>query len=256
MAAVPLRVHAANPTPFVTFTNVEREVEVSLWGNIAVEEFFTLKHTGAVLRDGLFSRIDYMQGHIGNSFRSLTGNLPAGAMDVYYRDIIGNISTSNLRSGLQGSTLHIETRFPVFGGWSTEWYQGFNLPTEHALTRSGDTFRLEMPLAITYPVGVTDEFVVKVVLPEGASNLQVQPVAGMAQVDAFKRFTYLDAVQGRPVLELRSENVIKAHQAQLVVTFDMPPTALLREPAMLVGTFLSLFLAGSLLSRVRMDVDS
>jgi len=159
-----LRVHAASSAAFVTFTNVEREIEVSLWGNVAVEEFFTLKHTGAALRDGLFSRIDYMKGHVGNSYRKLTGSLPAGARDVYYRDIIGNISTSNLRPGLESSQLGIETRFPMFGGGNTEWYQGYNLPSETVLTQSGNTFRLEMPLGITFPDSVTDELVVKVVL--------------------------------------------------------------------------------------------
>ncbi len=251
-----LSVHSANSAPFVTFTNVEREIEVSLWGNVAVEEFFTLKHTGAVLRDGLFSRIDYMKGQVGNSYRKLTGTLPAGARDVYYRDIIGNISTSNLREGLQSSQLDIETRFPMFGGWNTEWYQGYNLPTEQVLTQTQNTFHLDLPLAITYADSVTDEYVVKVVLPEGASNIQVQPVEGMTKVDHFARFTYLDAVQGRPVLEFKASNLIKAHTGHLVLQFDMPPMALLREPAMLIGTFLSMFLVGSLVSRVRLAVDS
>jgi len=40
------------------------------------------------------------------------------------------------------------------------------------------------------------------------------------------------------------------------VTFDMPPMSLLREPMMLVGTFLAMFLAGSVVSRVRLAVDS
>jgi len=251
-----LLVHSASSAAFVTFTNVEREVEVSLWGNIAVEEFFTLKHTGAVLRDGLFSRIDYMKGHIGNSYRQLKGSLPAGARDVYYRDVIGNISTSNVRHGLESTSLEVETRFPIFGGWNTEWYQGYNLPTEAVLTQSQNTFRLEMPLGITFPDSVTDEFIVKVVLPEGASNMKVEPVQGMAQVDEFSRFTYLDAMQGRPVLEFKATNLVKAHTGQLVVTFDMPPMALLREPAMLIGTFLAMFLAGSVVSRVRLAVDS
>lgn len=255
MAHQPLHVHFASNAAFATFTNVEREIEVSLWGNIAVEEYYTLQHTGATLREGLFSRIDYMKGAVGNSFRALHGTLPAGVRDVYYRDIIGNISTSNMRHELDSTVLDIEARFPLFGGWQTEWYLGYNLPTQGALTSAGGAFTLTMPLAITFPDSVTDEYVVKVVLPEGASDVNVQPALDMPQVDSFTRFTYLDAVMGRPVLEIRGTNIIKAHKGDLVVTFNMPPNSMLREPAMLVGTFFTLFLLGSLVSRTRLSVD-
>lgn len=94
-----------------------REVEVSHWGklerlpfncsgymflsiaigNIAVEDIYELKHAGAVLKGG-FSRFEYQarRGAPSPSFRSLTASLPAQAHDIYYRDQIGNISTSGM----------------------------------------------------------------------------------------------------------------------------------------------------------------
>lgn len=52
------------------------------------------------------------------------------ASDIYYRDNIGNVSTSTVRHRLGGVDLSLLTRFPLYGGWKTSWYQGYNLPTE------------------------------------------------------------------------------------------------------------------------------
>lgn len=55
-----LKVHYENNSPFLTITSMTRVIEVSHWGNIAVEETVDLKHTGAVLK-GPFSRYDYQR---------------------------------------------------------------------------------------------------------------------------------------------------------------------------------------------------
>lgn len=56
--------------------------------------------------------------------------LPAYRSDIYYRDNIGNVSTSSLKYNLDGVELSVLSRFPMFGGWKNAWYQGYNLPTE------------------------------------------------------------------------------------------------------------------------------
>lgn len=77
-----------------------REVEISHWGNIAVEEIYELLHAGARLVGG-FSRIDYQMMRPGPgatpSFKTLVATLPAQASNIYYRDQIGNISTSAVK---------------------------------------------------------------------------------------------------------------------------------------------------------------
>ncbi|CAN0521530.1 unnamed protein product, partial [Ectocarpus sp. 8 AP-2014] len=50
--------------------------------------------------------------------------------DIYYRDNIGNISTSTVRHNVGGVELSVLSRFPMYGGWKNAWYQGYNLPTE------------------------------------------------------------------------------------------------------------------------------
>lgn len=52
--------HYENSAPFLVIKNLERVIEVSHWGNIAVEETVELLHTGAKLK-GSFSRYDYQR---------------------------------------------------------------------------------------------------------------------------------------------------------------------------------------------------
>lgn len=50
--------------------------------------------------------------------------------DIYYRDNIGNISTSVVKPTLKSVEVSLMSRYPMYGGWNNAWYQGYNLPTE------------------------------------------------------------------------------------------------------------------------------
>lgn len=133
-AVAEFAVHALNNKPFARFTSAIREVEVSHWGNVAVEEIYELEHSGAQLRGG-FSRFDFQsrKQSTGPSFRSLKATLPAEVNNVYYRDQIGNISTSDMTWIGDVVELELRTRFPLFGGWKTQFYIGYNVPTTKML---------------------------------------------------------------------------------------------------------------------------
>ena len=63
--------------------------------------------------------------------------LPPSAKDVYYRDEIGNISTSHMHETDDGIELELRPRFPLFGGWKTNYYIGYNIPSYQYLYHSG-----------------------------------------------------------------------------------------------------------------------
>lgn len=63
--------------------------------------------------------------------------MPAAATDIYYRDEIGNISTSHLRVLEDAVEVDIRPRFPLFGGWKTHYLLGYNLPSYEYLFNSG-----------------------------------------------------------------------------------------------------------------------
>lgn len=64
--------------------------------------------------------------------------LPASAQDVYYRDEIGNISTSHLQVLDDSVEVEIRPRFPLFGGWKTHYLIGYNLPSYEYLYTLGE----------------------------------------------------------------------------------------------------------------------
>ena len=116
---------------------VEREVEVSQWGNVAIEEVIHAHNTATPLT-GEFSRLDYYrsdpdeisawgkeQKGVSLSIETLTAKIDKNARDIYYRDIIGNITTSNVRRQSDGVTVDLTMRFPMMGGWKTEFYWGY-----------------------------------------------------------------------------------------------------------------------------------
>ena len=111
------RVHFENNSPFLTVSSMTRVIEVSHWGNIAVEEHVNLKHMGAVLK-GSFSRYDYDRwtDSGSSSIRSFKTILPASAQDVYYRDEIGSIYTRHLLILDDSVEMEVKPRFPLFGG--------------------------------------------------------------------------------------------------------------------------------------------
>lgn len=151
-------IHYENNTPFLSVSSLLRHVEVSHWGNIAVEETIDVYHSGAKLK-GSFSRFEYQREQSGVSsvkafkVKKFTSPstcslfptnhilrqtlLPASASDVYYRDEIGNISTSNLREGDDSMELELRPRFPLFGGWRTHYVVGYNMPSYEFLYNSG-----------------------------------------------------------------------------------------------------------------------
>ena len=110
-------VHYQNPSPLPYFTKVVREIEVSHWGNIAVNEWYTLVNRGAEIK-GEFSRIDLNLRHrpsAVNAIKSLEAILPRSAWGLYYRDEVGNVSTSHARQHNSYVHLEINPRFPVMG---------------------------------------------------------------------------------------------------------------------------------------------
>lgn len=47
------------------------------------------------------------------------------AKDLYYRDIIGNVTTSSVRREKEAVAVELFTRFPMMGGWKIEFYWGW-----------------------------------------------------------------------------------------------------------------------------------
>ena len=91
------------------------------------------------------------------------------ASDVYYRDDIGNISTSALRFLEDSVEVELRPRFPLFGGWKTHYVLGYNVPSYEYLFSKGDNFVLNMRLLDhIFDDMLVEDLTLKIILPEGS----------------------------------------------------------------------------------------
>eukprot|EP00049_Salpingoeca_infusionum_P018177 m.356078 g.356078 ORF g.356078 m.356078 type:complete len:446 (-) comp17432_c0_seq1:298-1635(-) len=250
-------VHFENNSPFLTARSLEREILVSHWGHGSVSETIDLVHTGAKLK-GSFSRLDFQRNPAASqsAVRSFTTLLPAAAEGVTYTDAVGNISTSNLREEEEAVVLEIQPRFPLYGGWRAEYSVSYSLPAEELLSIS-DSGRFQMTARFVnhlYDNQVVDKATVRVVLPEGASDIEVDLPFSVCKNERAKKITYFDT-NGRPVVVLKKSNLVEEHMQEFVVSYTMPSTATIREPAMGVLFFLFIFMAAILCNRIDFDIS-
>jgi len=245
-----MKIHYENNSPFVAVTEMVRTVEVSHWGNVAVEESFTIKHVGALLK-GTFSRYDYQRTPTYAAVKSLKVALPAAAKDVYYRDVIGNISTSNMLVQEDSVELELRPRFPLFGGWKTQYYIGYNVPSYEYLYSQGEKFALKMRfIDHVFDDFVVEKLTVKVILPEGVKDINVKTPFDIQNDGIGVHYTYLDTI-GRPVVVLKKDNVVDNHIQDMEIHYSFQKLLLLQEPLLVVGAFYLFFLLVIII--VRMD---
>lgn len=231
----PLIVHYENNSPFLTVTRLERLIEISHWGNIAVEENIEIVHTGAKLK-GSFSRYDYQRdtGNNQHSIKSYKTILPAAAHSIYYRDSNGNISTSHVRVRKDWIELELRPRFPLFGGWRSSYTLGYSVPSyQYLFKKSSSQYVLRMRLLdhVFDDMHIEDLETI-VVLPVGVSNVQVNAPYEVERLSDSVTYKYLDTI-GRAVIRLRKTNLVEQHIQDLEIVYDWQPLLLFHEPVLL-----------------------
>lgn len=249
--------HFENNAPFITFTSVKKDLEVSHWGNLAVEQAIHLQHDGAILK-GSWSRFDFQrnQGASPSAVLLLTELLPLQAADVYYRDDIGNISTSTFAVSSKGLEFKITPRFPLFGGWKNNFYTGYNLPLNTALSTSASDsslYTLNTTFAPAIAGATTDHFTLRIVLPEGAKDIQVRAPFPLDKQGQDWHFTYLDT-SGRPVIVIEKSNVVEEHVQYFQVEYRYSKISMLHEPLLLTGAVLAFCVLFMVYSRLNLGI--
>jgi len=250
-----LIVHAENNNPMLVVTKLQRVIEVSMWGNIAVEETVDVRHNGAQLK-GSFSRYEFQRENSGvSSVKNFKTLLPAAARDVYYRDDIGNISTSHMKVMDDAVELDLRPRFPLFGGWKTHYVIGYNVPSYEYIFYKGDIHVLNMRLIDhLFDDMLVEDAEVRVILPEGVSNIDMATPYPVKREQDGKHFTYLDTT-GRTVVVFKSvgeltENHIQDFQLQFTFAHRM----MLMEPLILIMAFFLLFLLSIIYVRLDFSI--
>ncbi|KPM04838.1 dolichyl-diphosphooligosaccharide-protein glycosyltransferase subunit 1-like protein [Sarcoptes scabiei] len=259
-----MRMHFENNSPFLTVQNLERSIQISHWaGAISIEETLDVFHSGAKLK-GPFSRYEYQREPTNNgisSIRSWKTRLPAGAFDIYYRDDIGNISTSNVRSSSSAVYVDIKPRFPLFGGWKTRYILGYTLPSKNNLFAMDSNILTDAWYTLKIPFidhifdnMVIDQATIKVILPEGSSNFKIRKPYEIEEKPNELFYSYLDTV-GRPVLVLTKNNLVEWHMQTIEIKYQFKPFYLLQEPLLIVGSIFGLCLLVMALIRTKISLN-
>ncbi|KAI1264294.1 oligosaccharyltransferase alpha subunit [Xylariaceae sp. FL1019] len=250
-ATSPAKVRYQFNKPVTHVANLERDIEVSHWGgNVAVEERYTLLHHGASLANN-FNRVQWASSAYFDpktfALKELKIPLSAGTKDAYFTDVIGNVSTSRFRAGKRENLLELKPRYPIFGGWKYPFTIGWNIDSSKYLKNEGSSHVLRVPFleGPKQSEGIEYEHVdVRVILPEGASNVKYStsaPTSSVLSASEGTLKTYLDTF-GRTVLTIKARNLVdELRDRELVVTYDYSTAMALRKPWIIFTSMMTVF---------------
>ncbi|CAO3568941.1 unnamed protein product [Mortierella alpina] len=235
--------------------HLRRDIEVSQWGNnLAVEEHYNFVNKGAELK-GHFSRIDYQRNPMGirdgNAVLAFQTQVPKLARDIYFRDEIGNISTSTLSAQPDHVLLTMKPRFPLFGGWTTTWYIGYNAPLDGYLRHipNSDRYVLKVPVYVPMKETSYEEVDIRVVLPEGAKNVKVHVPYEVESIEHSTTKTYMDSV-GRYTVSIEAKNLIEEHAQDMLIEYEYSSVSYLTKPLAAATLLMAIFGSSMVLSRL------
>mmetsp|Transcript_32690 Transcript_32690/g.23623 ORF Transcript_32690/g.23623 Transcript_32690/m.23623 type:complete len:203 (-) Transcript_32690:62-670(-) len=184
--------------------------------------------------------------------------MPVHIQGLSYYDFIGNISTSHairLEDDHRVS-FEIQPRFPVCGQWKTDWHQGYNSPTKyHLYTKQDNTYVFDYSFMHAYDVLLVEDYTLEIVLPLGATDIQVNLPFDVDEQYYEEYFSTLDFF-GRTKIVIKKENVFsEMHSENFQITYKFDPIMLLSKPLLCSLTFLSFYLISIFLSRIDVSLD-
>ncbi|KAI9329581.1 Ribophorin I [Zopfochytrium polystomum] len=255
-----IRLHYEEPKAILVAKTLSRELEISHWGSaLGVTEYWDLHHRGARIKDSLFSRIDYQwtasSHHLTNVVKSLRVVLPGEASHVYYRDDIGNVSTSNFRKGRQSSILDIRPRYPLYGGWHYSWHHTFDVPLRNYLKRDSKSgkFIFQVPFTSSLTNVTIESMSFKLALPEGATDVEVLIPFSVDSQRIIPYYTNLDSV-GRPMVVIEKKNVADEYAVPIQVAYNLPSSELVRKPVVVATFVFGFFVLGMFVARLDLSI--
>ena len=252
-----LYIHFENNKPLTVFNYAIKTFQVSHWGNIAVTEEYQIENIGAKLI-GEFGRIDYDNGITGgkNALKSIRATLPLRAWGLWYRDEIGNVSTSNAKREMNDVDLLLTPRFPILGGWKSNYDIGYNLPTKfHVTTNNKGNYMVNLTFGMPYKNMLAKNYTVKIILPESADNINVKlPIDAQYHISYDKEYGCLDLF-GRKSVIINLNNMYDVYNTNIFITYDYKWTMLFVKPFILIVYFLILFTITIIYSRANVSLS-
>jgi len=251
--------------PVLEVTKLQRSAEISHWGaNLNIQDNIWLHNAGPRLK-GHFSRLEFQsQNYFGrlapHTMSSMALHLPPGIQNVYYYDLNGNVSTSRFRpapsvpkgsQSNQYSVFEMRPRYPLMGGWNYSFTLGWDSPLQDYAGWDSQNGRyiVGIPVQTLIPGAVVDEAELKIILPEGATDIQFYPPFPAVMNSLSTHITYLDTT-GRPAISLLYHQLTDKHTGTIYVSYKVPLTAHLKKPFAVATALSGLFMIAFVWKRV------
>lgn len=247
---------------FVESEITKRYIEISHWGNVYFKDLYMLHNRAAKLR-GPYSTIDFNKGRKDtgrNAFKQETIRLPETAWGLFYRDEIGNISTSTVKRESDHISVTLKPRFSLLGDWNCTWELSFNVPTNDILKTHAEEgyYRFEYKLNHLLENTPSDKYELSIALPEGATaHRHMISTTQPYTLNNTLSFSYLDFL-GRPTLQFTFENFLPRvnPDATVIVDYSLPDGLLFIEPLYLVAGLMLCFSIYLVLSKLDLSFGS
>ena len=282
-----LKVHFGYNTALPYISSVIRTIDLShLAATASVHESVRLQN-GAAGNAGEFNRIPFTHikynganspFNVAHTMTSMDAVLPINAAAIHYRDVIGNISTSNARREKSFTRVSIKPRFPLLGGWKTEFDLMYTIPFIGATDGSVDvlstnaddgSYLLSIPAAHAFTNVFAKHEEIVLVLPSGSSDIQVS-VAGRdileGSLKTRKTFGWLDTPllgpnSGRTVVSFSLGGVLadgtkSTLRQDLLVKYRLSRFSLYKAPLLLSLYIFAIFAALILSRRMAMQINN
>lgn len=249
LTATSARLHFPLNIHFLQSSTISRYIEISHWGNIYFKDLYKLHNRAAKFR-GSFSTIDFNKNRKDtgrNAFRGTRVRLPANAWGLFYRDEIGNITTSAVKKETEEILVDLRPRWSLLGDWNCTWDISYNVPTDDILRQSssGSTYKFEYKVGHLLEFTPSDIYEFKVALPEGASILS-HKYFGIRQPDSIsttKSWSYMDFL-GRPTLVFTFSDYLPRvdQNAKVVIEYSLQSSLIFIDPIYLMCGLMLCFL--------------
>ncbi|KAJ2401075.1 dolichyl-diphosphooligosaccharide--protein glycosyltransferase subunit 1 [Coemansia sp. RSA 2559] len=261
-----------------------REYFVSHWANdLNVLEHYQLRNR-APANDGAFDKVGQVVSKFmkvrDNFIKTLLVKVPADARDMYVVDEIGNVSTSAVsgirRHSSKGGAfkiMQLKPRYPLLGQWNYTWWHGYSVPLAEYLKTDGSRHLLRVPFigriagsaSMEAELSVAmaerantavDAYELRIVLPEGASNVDVKVPLPVESVRKQPFWYYLDST-GRTVVVVERRNVPPdAADSNVLVAYDYSLASLWQKPLVFAAVVFALFMLGSFVNRLHLGLTT
>ena len=220
----PLRLHFENNFPFIFSKVLHTSINIFSDNRVSISTFADIKNNGANL-DGGFSRLDHQmrrQDYIGPSFQQIRFNLLKSYHNVWCEDSIGNLTNAYVDHN--DSSLKLGLRYPMFGGWTSDFFVKYDMTSvaelANSLTGSGGKKFLRFNLLPPIVGGTIERLDYTITFQNGFRGSKFKLMEG-AFVDIDE--SYLDS-NNHVVLKLKNKKqvfgVVNEKQRHVDIFYD------------------------------------